>query len=101
MFVRGLHWGQGEREGSLAEKALFSSIFGNRTQKTFARIYNLLIGEDVPGPGIPRIVDVPLQKLFTLEISRVSPISMADFRVSRKRGKSLFKFIYSELINYN
>jgi len=53
VFVRGLHWGQGEREGSLAEKALFSSIFGNLTQKTLARVYNLFMGEDVPGPGTP------------------------------------------------
>ena len=48
VFVRGAHWGQGEREGSLAEKALLSSIFGKLTEKTLARVSILFIGENVP-----------------------------------------------------
>ena len=49
IFVRGAHLGQGEREGSLAEKALLSSIFGKLTQKTLARVSNLFFGANVPG----------------------------------------------------
>jgi hypothetical protein len=94
VFVRGLHWGQGEREGSLAEKALFSSIFGKLTKKTFARVYKQVIGYEFSGHETLRLLLRHHDFLATMERCTACRKSMTDFRVSRKRGKSLYKFIH-------
>jgi hypothetical protein len=94
VFVRGLHWGQGEREGSLAEKALFSSIFGNWTQKTLARVVIHLMEDHLLAPRHLWILSVTDDPLVMLKGCTVYRKSMHDFRVSRKRGKSLYKFVH-------
>jgi hypothetical protein len=74
----------------VAEKALFSALFGNLTQKTFARVYKQVRGEAYSGPGTHIILLAHHGHLATLEIFPVPRFSLADFRVSRKRVECFY-----------
>ena len=80
-----------EREGSLAEKALLSSIFGKLTQKTLARVSNLFFGEDVPGVGTLANMISQLAQLSHWRDAR-SPASPGTTCGNRESGWNAFTF---------
>ena len=77
----------------MAKKALILTLFGHLTQKTFARVYNQVRGEEYSGPVTHIFLLGHHGHLATLEISPVPRFSLADFRVSRKRVEC-FTFVF-------
>jgi hypothetical protein len=84
----------------IGRKALLSTYFGLLTQKTFARVYKQVRGEAYAGHGTPGFLLRHPGHLATLEIFPVPRFSLADFRVSRKRGKALYKLASSAVNLY-
>ena len=89
-FGREVKSGSGERPWSLAEKALFSSISGHLTKKTLARVFKAYVESDFSAPRHLQFLAVVDGTRATLERCTAASKSMVDFRVSRKRGKTLY-----------
>ena len=88
-FGREVKSGSGERPWSLAEKALFSSISGHLTKKTLAQVFNHVMESDLPPAQEPWFLDLTVNPFLTMDRYTAASKSMVDFRVSRKRGKTL------------
>ena len=73
----------------MPKKALFSSISGNLTQKTFARVFKAYVESDLHPARDPWDLAVVDGTRATLEMCVAASKSMVDFMVSRKRGKTL------------
>ena len=73
----------------MAEKALFSSISGNLTQKTLARVFNQLMESDLPPAREPWFLDLTVGPFLTMDRYTAASKSMHEMRVSQKRGKTL------------
>ena len=91
-FVRRSLRGSGARQHSLAEIALFSTIFGKLTQKTFARVRGQLMESSILLTRDPWILALSARPLLMVEIRTVSSTSMPDMPTSRKRGKAVYKY---------
>jgi hypothetical protein len=67
----------------LAEKALFSTLPGKWTRKTFAGVYNQVFGVSDIGLGTPIFLLLPHSRCVMMEIIPAYRFSMTDFPVSR------------------
>jgi hypothetical protein len=74
----------------VAKKALFSTLFGLLTQKTFARVYNLFFGSRDSGLGTPGTLELSYGLAFMLELCKSSLFSRPDFRALRKRVECFY-----------
>ena len=81
----------------MAEKALLSSIFGKLTQKTLAMSYKQVIGKEYHGKETPGFLLCNHGYHSTLVLSPVNGVSIADFRVLRKRLKPFESLIQLRL----
>ena len=73
----------------MAEKALFSTIFGKLTQKTFARVRGQLMESYILLTRDLWILALSARPLLMVKMRTVSSTSMLELAVSRERGKTL------------
>ena len=92
VFVRGAHWGQGERERSFAEKSPTFVDFRQADTENFGQGFHSVHRRKCVWGWDPRTLDLRLGPIATLEGCTVGWKSMPDFQFLRKRGKSLSKF---------
>ena len=93
MFGREVHLESGDKQQSLAEKALFSMIAGKFTQKTFARVNYQVFGGRCPGLCTPRFLLLNHSRCVMMEIIPAYRFSMTDFPVSQVRVKYSTRFV--------
>ena len=74
---------------SLPKKPLFSSISGNLTQKTLAKVFNQLMESDLLPAWEPWTLVLTVGPFLTMDRYTAASKSMHEMRVSRKRGKML------------